>query len=154
MTHTEHIQTIGTHLGITIITPAHGAIEDTTTHGVTDMIHGTMAAITVVTMGDIMEDTIVRGITDTTHGTMVAGMAVSMILGTMATMDMPDSTIHTITTCTHIIADGTEDGIHTSVAFTTDLISEADTELSWAAAARMSTEARATKQLPTEQLPA
>lgn len=104
------------------------------------MTHGTMAAITVVTMGDIMEDTIVRGITDTTHGTMVAGMAVSMI--------------HTITTCTHIIADGTEDGILTSAAFTTDLISEADTELSWAAAARMSTEARATKQLPTEQLPA
>ena len=116
------------------------------THGVTDMIHGTMAATIVVTM----EVTTIHGITDTTHGTMVVGMAVSMTLGIMVTTDMPDSTIHTITTCTHIIADGTEDGIHTSEEFTTDLISEADTELSWAAAARMFTEAHATKLLQTE----
>lgn len=130
MTHTEHIQTIGTHLGITIITPAHGAIEDTTTHGVTDMILGTMAATMVVTMEDIT----IHGITDTTLGTMedgiTVGMVVFMTLGTMVIMDMPDSTIHTITTCIHTIADGTEDGIHTSEEFITDLISEADMELS------------------------
>ena len=108
------------------------------THGVIDMIHGTM------------EVTTIHGITDTIHGTMVVGMAVSMTLGIMVTTDMPDSTTHTITTCIHTIADGTEDGIHTSEEFITDLISEADMELSWAEAARMYTEAHAMKQLPTE----
>lgn len=137
MTHTEHIQTIGTHLGITIITPAHGAIEDTTTHGVTDMIHGTMAATMVVTMEDIT----IHGITDTTLGTMADGITVGMVVF---------MTLGTITTCIHTIADGTEDGIHTSEEFITDLISEADMELSWAEAARMYTEAHAMKQLPTE----
>ena len=119
-------------------------------HGVIDMIHGTMAATMVVTMEDIT----IHGITDTTLGTMADGITVGMVvfmtLGTMVIMDMPDSTIHTITTCIHTIADGTEDGIHTSEEFITDLISEADMELSWAEAARMYTEAHATKQLPTE----
>ena len=130
--HSEHIQTIGILLGITTITLVHGATEVTTILGVTDMIRGTM----VVTMEDIT----IHGITDTTLGTMADGITVGMVV----------FMIHTITTCIHTIADGTEDGIHTSEEFITGLISEADMELSWAEAARMYTEAHAMKQLPTE----
>ena len=130
--HSEHIQTIGILLGITTITLVHGATEVTTILGVTDMIRGTMVAT--------MEDITIHGITDTTLGTMADGITVGMVV----------FMIHTITTCIHTIADGTEDGIHTSEEFITDLISEADMELSWAEAARMYTEAHAMKQLPTE----
>ena len=134
--HSEHIQTIGILLGITTITLVHGATEVTTILGVTDMIRGTMAATMVV----IMEDITIHGITDTTLGTMADGITVGMVV----------FMIHTTITCIHTIADGTEDGIHTSEEFITDLISEADMELSWAEAARMYTEAHAMKQLPTE----
>ena len=119
MTRTEHIQTTGLTLGTTTIIQLHGTIEAITTHGDTDTVHGAID----MTLGTI--DTI-RGTTDTTHGIMEDIMVVSTTLGTIThgttEATMADITIHITTTCTHITAVGTEDGILTMAAYITDHI--------------------------------
>ena len=80
------------------------------------MIRGTMADIagtTATTLGTTADTT--------THG-ITAG---SMILGTIAP-GIRDFMTHTITTCIHITADGTEDGVLTTEASTTDRHTQED----------------------------